>query len=46
MVLLYIWVEDELMNTNFTPKNWIFFSFPIVIPIVLQKCAATPKYAL
>ena len=47
--LLYMWVEDELMNTHFTTTNWIFqFSeiFPIVIPIVLQKCGGTPEFSL
>ena len=37
MILLYMWVEDELMNTKFTSQNQIFqFSkiFSIVIPIV------------
>ena len=24
MILLYMWVEDELMNTHFTALTWIF----------------------
>ena len=31
-----MWVEDDLMDTNFTAQNWIiklFDTFPVVIPI-------------
>ena len=38
MILLFMWVEYELLNTNYTTTNWIFFSsseiVPILIPIV------------
>ena len=49
MILLYMWTEDELMKIHLTALTWIFLFyeiFPIVIPIVLQKCGATPEFSL